>query len=757
MLLSPPFLVPRNANETEEAWIDRCMPGGNPGDGAFPISFNLSWHGGVHLTAPALAEGIAAVRAIADGTVVFVRQPTPQPSGQLPPGHPLAYRGGWTDDGVVVIRHDTEIGEGEPGSVHFFSVYAHLSRVDAALATGRNVYRRQVVGEAGQIYGDLARKIHFELICDDANVQRLFGRANGTVSLAANGRTAVIFGEIYVHVPRGTPVYAQCPVATSAAAMAVPAGSPSGAPAQPLQPIATLGADAIVGIQYGGGIGLPGHKADAVVTTYTRDGVPVGQVEEVGAEYELYELVKRQSEAFPAQSRPTASALYKLRRFGRVTAPETIPDDVPHWRRIAYDGGTGWVDLNAQGVHVFSDADFPDWRGWSIVDDSADLDARCDSPTVRGWLDVNQDGVVSLQEAQARLSVHDVVARCRRAICKFPTEWDASSVEQRWGWLKSTTPENATPLSDEDFGELRRHIEALSFWTPALGIPSSHWHLPPQEFIRAFRRCTWMSDRELAQCIPRNCQLGNTPWATAQTRGRDHRTSISMLFWKYGAVSTARKVHYLAQIYIETGLLRLVREGGQGAPNPSIPKAQHYAAFYGRGYMQLTWASNYAKYGEYRGMPNHVGAYADARITATSTHVWADFNPPAQPVMRQWAPRYDPDLVASDDYSCADSAGHYWVSKSFRGTSDLTRVADLGLEPRFVGYISWLVNGGGNGYRERQQFAKYVENVLGDAVPLTGTETLAYPSLSPALTGAFPPGNPVNTQNVQVNHAHQRP
>ena len=52
MLISPPFLPARNVNETEDDWIDRCMPGGAPGEGAFPLSFNLGWHGGMHLIAP---------------------------------------------------------------------------------------------------------------------------------------------------------------------------------------------------------------------------------------------------------------------------------------------------------------------------------------------------------------------------------------------------------------------------------------------------------------------------------------------------------------------------------------------------------------------------------------------------------------------------------------------------------------------------------------------------------------------------------
>ena len=141
MLISPPFLPARTANESEDDWIGRCMSGGLPGDGAFPVSFNLGWHGGMHLEAPMNGAQPEPVRAIADGDVVFVRQHSPQPAGPLPPDHAQAY-GGWTDNGVVVIRHTTEIGEGANAAVTFFSITMHLSGVDPAVQLGRRISRK---------------------------------------------------------------------------------------------------------------------------------------------------------------------------------------------------------------------------------------------------------------------------------------------------------------------------------------------------------------------------------------------------------------------------------------------------------------------------------------------------------------------------------------------------------------------------------------------------------------------------------------
>lgn len=52
MIISPPFIPAPVAGETDDAYLARAMVGGIPGDGGYPLSFDLNWHGGIHLTAP---------------------------------------------------------------------------------------------------------------------------------------------------------------------------------------------------------------------------------------------------------------------------------------------------------------------------------------------------------------------------------------------------------------------------------------------------------------------------------------------------------------------------------------------------------------------------------------------------------------------------------------------------------------------------------------------------------------------------------
>lgn len=764
MLISPPFLPPRRQNQSDDEWIDVAMAGGTPGHGAFPVSFNLGWHGGLHLNAPPLDNGFEPVRAIADGTVVFMRRPT-EGLPKLPSEHPLMYNNA-TSDGVVVIRHETEIGDGENAKVVFYSIYMHLNEIPAALQSQRPVYRKDMIGRAGYISGERGR-IHFEIICDDANLARLTGRNSGDLPTTSNGRMDAVYGEIYFILPSGTHVFAEKPVLDSSIPMRQPPRSPHSArnaplpPRQPLQPAYTTTEEFVVGVRYAEGAVIGGNRGAAYVTTYKLDATTLGAaLEEAEAEYKIYGTANDISKAYPAAHRPAPSAVYELLRFGRVIGSDRlIPEDVPHWRQIRYPGGQGWVNLNAATIHRFSDADFPQWRQWRIIDDSADQDSRCDSNVLRSWLDANQDANLTTPEVTAQLNDAGIAAKLAKVIVKFPTEWDGGTVDARWSWLKSSTTENPEALSDADFEKLRAHITALAFWPGGTGMSGSHWHWQPREFIRHFRKCGWLSARELAQCIPRHCLSGNTDWNDALERATTHKTSLNHYFRKYYGASRQRHVHALAQIYIETGMLALMNEGGVGRNKP-------YGPLFGRGYMQLTWGSNYENYGSFKALPNHAGRYVDARITPTSTHA----KDSGGQVM-QWSPRYDPDIVASNLEHAGESSGFFWVTKRFRGVSNMNRVTDLPFSLVSVGFACWLVNGGGNGYVNRHQFALFLKNYFFDAPLLTGTAQFNYPPLtprvnlgtqdrpnwSPLLCSTFPPTDVPFSSVGTINYEYQRP
>jgi hydroxyethylthiazole kinase len=452
---------------------------------------------------------------------------------------------------------------------------------------------------------------------------------------------------------------------------------------------------------------------------------------------------------------PSPSAIFEMIRFGRCIDDQLASGArFNHWRKVNTPDGDGWINLSKAGVRVYSDADFPEWAGWSFVNDDPTPDSLCDSPTVRHWLDVNHSGHVSHADAVGALGVDAIRQRVGRAVCKFPSEWSRSGLEARYHWLKSPHEALSSPLSEADFGKLMDHARDLTFWEdindPDLPHANEVWHLPPAVFIRHMRTCNWLGVAELAQCLPRRSLTGQISWNEAHQRATVHYKSINMLRRKYLGESTPRLVHFLAQAYIETGILSLINEGGTGHERP-------YGPFYGRGYLQLTWPSNYDEYGAFRLLPNISGStYSDSRITATSTHEWSTGAPP-----RRWFPRYDPARIASNLTDAADSSGMFWIAKHFRGKTNINRAADLGVGPAIVGFISWLINGGAAGYANRQQFAALLRRVLADDTSNVHEETICYPPLTPpgqpALCHTFPPETVAATSTIQVNYVPQIP
>ncbi len=66
-----------------------------------------------------------------------------------------------------------------------------------------------------------------------------------------------------------------------------------------------------------------------------------------------------------------------------------MPPDVKfgHWRCVATPDGTGWVNLNQPTtIGVYSDADFPHWAGWNLIDDDSTPESLCNSSTIRSGL-----------------------------------------------------------------------------------------------------------------------------------------------------------------------------------------------------------------------------------------------------------------------------------------------------------------------------------------------------------------------------------
>jgi predicted chitinase len=811
MLISPPFIPNPVAGESDDAFLNRAMQGGVPGDGGFPLSFDLNWHGGIHLTAPREGATVLPVRAIADGTLVYFRQPTDESSA--PADHGLRYRDGWTDNGCIVLKHETEIGEGAHSTVVFYSIYMHLSRIALPSPTkGKKVYRKDELGTAGRIYGQSDR-IHFEIIADQTQIAHLVGRRERLLEhQAGNGRTDSSWGDMYFFIPpevlaygapptdrlqalNTAPVVYRCPATTGTPPVQEGPSNPDPYAPQDPPPLVQGYEWALAHLlQEGIFVRMRYERGQCTLTSFLVTGHEIGShQEEADYEYNLYRTAKSLYPRCP-------SAGYELLRFGRVLGPDTLqPTNAAHWRKIALpardgeEAGSGWINLNAPTVARFSDADFPHWQGWQLIDDDTDSDSHCQSPFIRSFLRLDDGKVVAdqvdavskalssdyanmseeerlkLSERYERERAHNEAAlsdpatqqQIKRFICKFPTEWTKGDFDTRYGWLRKVAP--GGPLTEERYNRLRKHHQELAFWEDAAldSIEAKHWHFPPKEFIGIFRRCGWLSTDEISATFPRYLfytESGNPRTAIttnnniytltkedAYRRVDAHSINLNKCTRKYIGHDKKRIAIFLAQVLLETaqwrslgGTRRLMHEWGFGQYSSANPATEYYAAFYGRGIMQLTWAGNYKTYGEYRALRNHAGPYverltpATPRITATSRHY--SFNPNDDGELFVWSPRYDPDIVGEDSYAACDSGGFYWVSKDFSEGININRVSDRAYAAANIHLINRLVNGGFNGYYERMAYSAYMLRALTDSTDTASTISIQPPSPKSRVT-----------------------
>jgi predicted chitinase len=643
MIISPPFLPARAADTLDAAFVSDAMPVATvncPGTsvpvGSFPISLKMGWHGGTHLHAPSADTTVLPVRAIADGEIVFARQPTRQVDD---PAHPLNYNpygdsATWTDDGMVIIQHTTDIGDGEHAqAVAYYSVITHLSelrgnalRVGKGVATEatRKVYRKDEIGMAGCAYNALDH-LHMEIVCDDANLRKLVGRTSGPLPLTTNGRSDAVYGELYFHIIPNTPIFSEKPLAQRAVAHSQPP-RPHGHPHAPLPaPVAMTAAytttePLIVGLRYAGGDGVAegdgvvGHRGDAYLSTYQLDGSPVGEpMEDHEAEYDLYKRANAISKAYQdahAEQVPAPSAVYEILRFGRIinTDNETLtPEDCPHWRKIRYPGGEGWINLNAEEVTQFSDADFPHWKGWKLIDDDTDDDSRSESALLTALIEdaSDADGKLTRAELERRMDLPEVRNALSRTICKFPSEWNQDTIDARWGWLQ-TDPE--FKLEGEYWDKFRKHVAALTM--PAASLPEAlrgpHWHFHPQQFIAQFRKCGWLSEGELGKVYE------EPKYASLEKTGKEYkekyRLFLNKMFRKYGLNTSKRMSHFFGQSAVESYYLMIVRECAIDVAT-AIKRNHISIAEESNGYLQITesnkdqlkWFWKTASHGNYEG------------------------------------------------------------------------------------------------------------------------------------------------------------
>jgi predicted chitinase len=519
----------------------------------------------------------------------------------------------------------------------------------------------------------------------------------------ADGRIDSVFGSIHVYLPAGTPTRSAPPVEhLRANVVATGASTPPGQVAPD-----TLGQAQWVSITC--------NKGSATVVSRDRFGQPIGAApSETDFEYNLYAEANRRHDSLframpgtpaaagsaPPPPNSSPSGWYELLRFGRKLGPDPLPEAAAHWRRIATPQGLVWADLNAQGTFKFSDADFPHALGWHCFgDDASPTDQRCDSLHLKRLIsdrDPANPHRLTTGHLVKRLGREDVRARLRRAICRFPSEWDQKDIEARYGWLRAAE-ENST---DDDASATRKwqrfviHARALSFPDLPADFLKAQWRFHPREFIGVMRKCGWLSKEDLVQTLPMHAMRlvkGTYLWEQVPATNanfatnpiaRDHRIPMNVALRRWAINTPTRMATFLGNSLQETMWLgRLSELGGPGL---------WYAPWYGRGFLQLTNPANYVAYWRYRGRQvleslhtamvveyKKIAALAPSQRSNSGLQD-SNFSSLNQDILR-WRSEVSSDNPAKteeDFFAPADSAGFYWAKNGMSKEADVTHALE---------------------------------------------------------------------------------
>lgn len=417
MHISPPVLLPYNSNGDFSGWVCQCMPVDATRN--YPINPVGSWHGGIHILHTDLSSAQAnPIRAIADGTIVYARPPSENKEKK-----PLAYNGA-TDDGCVLIRHKILIGD-VPVEFVFYSLTMHMKQVRSDILSniGQCIKREQALGTSGVVDGKNA--FHFQVCCEQDMLDLLCGRTHGGINVASPGRLKPAYGSEYYYFPTGTFVYGNIP-------------------------------KGIVRIQTNvttEGLYIINNGGDTTTLRKNNDG----SYDYLGSAVVAVNYTSEASDIYP---------LKNARGYSQ-------------WVKVAIPGGSGWVDVRNDNIMTYSEAELPDWAGWSLIDDDVSSDSQCNSKTIK--------------KLHTEIQNDDAKDLLAHSICKFPFEWDFSTFDVRFSWVKIKTDQLPEPLTDDDYNEFREHIKSLCFFDklPAdvqKELSGQIWHFEPRIFITQLQK-----------------------------------------------------------------------------------------------------------------------------------------------------------------------------------------------------------------------------------------------------------------------------
>ncbi|STQ44427.1 Predicted chitinase [Ewingella americana] len=447
-----------------------------------------------------------------------------------------------------------------------------------------------------------------------------------------------------------------------------------------------------------------------------------------------------------------------------------VPATAPLWMTVNYPGGQGVVNLAVAAVKKFSDADFPHWAGWQLVNDDKDTHSQCNSAAIRKLREENR-----------------YAAQSRKLICCMPFEWEKSTIDARYKWLMTGLPwEQCTPektaiwripvtneskdrvlMNEKDYDRFKQHAEALCFDSGALGS-GKVWHFDPRGFIEHFRKCGWLDCKIIKEVMAANTNKKNkNALTTIQDITLQYYVDINKLMNKYNLSGANRICHFLGQGAVESGYLLSMQEASQqqnvvngvqkggniveiSTYNETTELGHWYGLldtekdkyfyekkynsrggyitgsyswingncgdvdaqkFRGRGFKMLTGLDTYASYWVYRGWLS---------VKDFDKYWWDDpaYKNKKSAAMKKRPPKIDsPQRVTENTYNCIDTGAFFiacFKSKVLKiMDEDSSEVSD---DNNIIERVTKRINGGDKGIAERKIATKKAKEVIDDQI-----------------------------------------
>jgi predicted chitinase len=607
MLISYPILPSQvNAAEAENQYEDNSFSSAHEhfDEGVYPVSFDNRWHGGIHLKP---ASNTEPIRAIADGVIVAYRfATTPLYT------HTDTNKTQPCDNGFVLIKHKTESGEGV--AVEYYSLYMHLAneesnkkqtlvliqdkaadcmrkakavapdaKASTPAAADKKVYRKQILGYPGQMYGE--RIVHFEIFTDEAKLNAFFKDSKVDYVDANKDGSKELWGDVYFVIPSATKFVKKNPSTKlheflNAQNEHVKMAGGTVVKDDP-KTKANESKDAEGNTKYSGGyllkeltegesdkklyVGWHYTKGQRTMTLW-EDGNPEPILNsatcagELNYEYDLHQLANVLYATCP-------SAGYELLRWGRMMGPDKdkLNTDAlkENWQPTPYKNKAGQVvwgytNLSDSKILKLSDADFPHWLGWKKVPSASKSDGTIDISKLKEVfkdIDTNNDNNISKEELTAWLKDAKGKRKFKHLVVQSPSEWDKAHNTARYSNLKDAGQpfDPAKDAGGKNWTEFNAFIEKFQWWTDAGLGASNVWHFHPIQFIQQYKGCGWIDKEALARIYK------DTPEATREK----YRLALNRMLQKYIFISPIRQSHLFGQGANESASLKTMVEKSQ--------------------------------------------------------------------------------------------------------------------------------------------------------------------------------------------------